>query len=88
MACCTETYYNLLLTLEPWQKNSVIEQTQIQLGLQKTMRWNETKSKVAVEWATIQEHFLLKRGKVSDITNLSLKLAEHRVPHKVTLSKR
>jgi hypothetical protein len=88
MDCCKESKYNLLLKIEPWQKNDLNEQAKISNGLVKVLNWSEAKSKAAVDFAALQGQFLIKQGPTQDMTRLSLKLAENHVPHQLIKSKK
>jgi hypothetical protein len=86
--CCKEEKYNLLLKIEPWQKNDLSEQVKISNGLISVLNWSESKSKAAVDFAVLQGQFLIKQGPTQDMTRLSLKLAENHVPHQLIKSKK
>lgn len=88
MDCCKEAKYNLLLKLEPWQKNSLTEQVKVVNNLSVALNWSETKSKAAVDFAVMQGQFLIKQGSTQDMTNLSLKLAQNSIPHQLIKSKK
>lgn len=88
MDCCKESKYNLLLKIEPWQKNNLSEQAKVITGLMTSLNWSETRSKAAVDFAVLQGQFLIKQGPTQDMTRLSLKLAENHVPHQLIKSKK
>ena len=88
MDCCKEAKYNLLLKIEPWQKNNLSEQAKLTTNLSLAMDWSETRSKAAVDFAVLQGQFLIKQGPTQDMTRLSLKLAENHVPHQLIKSKK
>jgi len=88
MACCKDTQYNLFLKLEPWQKQDTSVHLEIQNGLVAVMKWSKTKAIAAVNHAILTENFQLKQGTAENLTNLSLRLANVKVPHQMKLSKK
>lgn len=86
MDCCKETKYNILLKFNPTQKLDESFLSTVTIGLESVMGYSKTQSESAVNFAIERDHYLLSRDIRDNITRISLKLAEHNIPHEVKLS--
>lgn len=88
MDCCKETKYNLLLKFTEQQKNNQQFISEIKTKVQSIMNWEVERADQAIEFARIRENFTLLRDIRDNISKLSMKLAEAKIPHEVKLSKK
>lgn len=86
MDCCKETKYNILLKFDTTQKLDESFIVSVSDKLESIMGYSKTQSQSAVSFAVERDHYLLSRDTRDNITKISLKLAEFKIPHEVKLS--